>query len=409
MSLLSEISKTVVNATLTFSSPSSSSVVLASSIVQPYVQAGEPIILPGFNPAGWKYVLGAFDENTTTFGIPAPLVDGTGVLQVYSNQSVSPAPPQFTLAATVPIVGSTTSDQMWCSASRDGLVYAVGSLFDNNNTGLLAVFTRPALASQVWTQVATVTGSAPGALFASYVSISADGSVIAAGAYGANGGAGQTTVYNFNRATGSLTLAATLVGTGAVGAAAQGFGVSLSGDGLTLAVGGVYDNNNVGAAWLFANVGGTWTQMEPKIVPLASSGQNVGESVALSFDGKTLAIASYPEPVYMYSLVDGAWVQGQTIYALPRVSYGSLIIVTLSDDGNIMMFDRQIDRGGVFVYNRQADGLWVQNGNIRVATGAPIPANNGQLYLSATSPTGSMFATISENSIPSNVAFAIFQ
>ena len=91
------------------------------------------------------------------------------------------------------------------------------------------------------------------------------------------------------------------------------------------------------------------------------------------------------------------------------MSYGSLIIVTLSDDGNIMMFDRQIDRGGVFVYNRQADGLWVQNGNIRVATGAPIPANNGQLYLSATSPTGSMFATISENSIPSNVAFAIFQ
>lgn len=417
MSLLSEVCKTVFNAKLAFTSPLSSTAVASSSSlavaarVQSYVQAGEPIILPGFNLATWKYVLGAFDEKTTTFGIPVPLGDGTSVLQLYSNQATATAPPQFTLAATVPIAGSATSDQMWCCASRDGLVYAVGSSNDNNNTGLLAVLTRPALTSQAWTQVATVTGSAPGTYFASYVSISADGSVIAAGAYGANGGVGQTTVYNFNRATGLLTLVATLVGTGAVGGSAQGYSISLSGDGLTLAVGGVYDNNSVGAAWLFANVSGTWTQMGEKLAPLvAFPGQYIGQFVALSFDGTTLALAAYSEPVCMYDLIDGAWVRGQTIYALPRLSYAALIIVTLSDDGKIMTFDRQVNDGGIFVFNRQSDGVWVQNGSIRVSTGAPlIPTTNAQLYFSGTSPTGTMFAVISENPPPAGVSFAIFQ
>ena len=43
-----------------------------------------------------------------------------------------------------------------------------------------------------------------------------------------------------------------LVGTGAVGGALQGASVSLSADGNTAIVGGLGDNSNAGAAWVFA-------------------------------------------------------------------------------------------------------------------------------------------------------------
>ena len=42
-----------------------------------------------------------------------------------------------------------------------------------------------------------------------------------------------------------------LVGSGAVGNAAQGFSVALSGNGNTAIVGGATDNSGIGAAWRF--------------------------------------------------------------------------------------------------------------------------------------------------------------
>src|ERR1019366_4741358 len=51
-----------------------------------------------------------------------------------------------------------------------------------------------------------------------------------------------------------------LVGTGAVGVAAQGYSVALSADGNTAIVGGSYDNNYAGAAWVFTRSGSVWTQ-----------------------------------------------------------------------------------------------------------------------------------------------------
>jgi hypothetical protein len=48
-----------------------------------------------------------------------------------------------------------------------------------------------------------------------------------------------------------------LVGTGAIGESAQGFSVSLSGDGRTAIVGGAYDNSAAGATWVFAPFAGT--------------------------------------------------------------------------------------------------------------------------------------------------------
>jgi len=234
-------------------------------------------------------------------------------------------------------------------------------------------------------------------------------------------------VYSFNATTNALTLVATLTGTGAVGAAYQGIALALSGDGTTLAVGGLLDNAYTGAVWMFKNTGGAWAQVGEKLVPFNTApASQIGASVALSHDGTVLAMTAPVNTlhgdagsVFTYSLVDGAWMQGQTIYPLGGANIGltsgKYQLVKLSTDGNVLMFDisaNQGGQGGVYVYKRQSDGLWVQNGNIRVATGAPIPTTSATLYLGGTDRAGSVFAMVNTLSatVPGGpVAFAVFE
>ena len=414
MSLLSEVSKTVLNAQLVYTKTTGSLLPSPSpSLVQPYVQTGTPVLIPDM--LSNRYGLGAFDENTTTFAFPVARVDNSAIFHIFTNSAVTNAPPQFTLAATIPIAGATTFGYMFSAISHNGLVYAVTAPNDNILTGALFVFTRPTITSQVWSQVATVYGAASGDTYGSAVSMSADGSVIAVGVPNKNGGVGETNVYNFDYATGVLSpVVTTLVGTDAVGPSNQGYAVKLSGDGQTVAVGGSNDAGGVGAVWMFKynSTTSTWSQTGSKLVPLTpNTFTGIGGSVSLSYDGTTLAIASLtPSIVFLYFLNDdGTWVQRQTIYPLGVAPLGQTYAVALNDNGNVLTFDDWVGRGGVFVYNRQPDGLWVQNGAQRVATGELITQF---LYLSAMSPSGSMFASVPTSAppVPGNpIVFTIFQ
>jgi hypothetical protein len=77
-----------------------------------------------------------------------------------------------------------------------------------------------------------------------------------------------------------------LVGTGAANspvAVGQGASVSLSADGNTAIVGGLDDNSETGAAWVYTRSGGVWTQQGSKLVGTGAVGQaQQGVSVALS-------------------------------------------------------------------------------------------------------------------------------
>ena len=73
-------------------------------------------------------------------------------------------------------------------------------------------------------------------------------------------------LFSLQLALGQFTQGSKLVGTGAAGNAQQGISVALSGDGNTAIVGGPHDNpsagNNsgAGAAWVFTQSSGVWTQ-----------------------------------------------------------------------------------------------------------------------------------------------------
>jgi hypothetical protein len=62
-----------------------------------------------------------------------------------------------------------------------------------------------------------------------------------------------------------------LVGTGAVGAANQGYSVSLSADGKTAIIGGEGDNSGEGAVWIYTrDNNGVWAQQGNKLVGMGA-------------------------------------------------------------------------------------------------------------------------------------------
>src|SRR5262245_101571 len=57
-----------------------------------------------------------------------------------------------------------------------------------------------------------------------------------------------------------------LVGSGGISATDQGASVAVSADGNTAIIGGRYDNDTFGAAWIFTRLNGVWSQQGNKLV-----------------------------------------------------------------------------------------------------------------------------------------------
>jgi hypothetical protein len=185
------------------------------------------------------------------------------------------------------------------SLSSDGNTALVGGRGDNSNVGAAWVWTR---SGGVWTQQGNklVGTGAVGAAYQGYsVSLSSDGNTAIVGGYVDNGSAGAAWIWT--RSGGTWTQQGSkLVGTGAVGAAFQGFSVSLSSDGNTALVGGYNDASAVGATWVWTRSGGVWTQQGTKLVGTGIIGSNAlqGSSVSLSSNGNTAIVGGYSDNSY---------------------------------------------------------------------------------------------------------------
>jgi hypothetical protein len=117
--------------------------------------------------------------------------------------------------------------------------------------------------------------------------LSDDGNTAIMGGRTGNSNAGAGWVY-IRSGGGWSQQGGKLVGNDAVGKAFQGYSVSLSADGNTAAVGGPFDNTNIGAGWIYVRSGGVWTQQGGKLVGTGAVGQSFqGSSIALSGAGNT--------------------------------------------------------------------------------------------------------------------------
>ena len=180
--------------------------------------------------------------------------------------------------------------------SADGTTALVGGRNDNGNVGAVRVFTQ---SGGVWSQQGPKlvgTGSVGTPVYQGHsVALSADGNTAIEGGYGDNNSVGAAWV--FTRSNGVWSQQGSkLVGSAAFGPSEQGLSVALSGDGSTAMVGGPGDDGgNPGAAWVFSQSGGVWSQQGPKFfgTGYVAPSNNIieeGASVALSADGTTALV-----------------------------------------------------------------------------------------------------------------------
>ena len=178
-----------------------------------------------------------------------------------------------------------------------------------------------------------------------------------------------------------------LVGSGAVGAAEQGYAMALSGDGSTLVVGGPTDNTSTGAAWVFTQSGGIWTQQGSKLVGTGATGPaGQGWSVGLSADGNTLIVGAPNDnanagAAWVFVRSGGVWTQqGSKLVGTGAVgpAYQGTS-VALSANGTVAVVGGPNDNdgaGAVWAFT-QSGGVWSQQGSKLVGSSANGPAAQG--------------------------------
>ena len=174
-----------------------------------------------------------------------------------------------------------------------------------------------AAAAQFAQQGGKVVGSgAVGAAHQGYsVAVSADGSTAIVSGYGDNAFAGAAWVFTRDKGVWSQE-GSKLVGTGAAGGARFGKSVAVSGEGNTAIVGAPYDNANTGAAWVFTRSAGVWSQAGGKLAGTGAVGAANQGAVAISADATTvIAGGSYDD-----AKTGAAWVFVNTSCTPPAIT-----------------------------------------------------------------------------------------
>jgi hypothetical protein len=185
------------------------------------------------------------------------------------------------------------------SISADGNTVAIGAIYNDGNavdSGHVRVYR---LLGTIWTKIGQdIDGEAANDLAGASVSLSDDGMIVAIGATGndGNGGvdSGHVRVNNFDGSVWTK-IGQDIDGDGA--GVASGDSVSLSSDGTTVAVGapGYSENgDNSGQVRVYRHDGSSWIQFGQGIY-----GENAGDhlgwghtSVSLSADGTTIAVGA---------------------------------------------------------------------------------------------------------------------
>ena len=304
--------------------------------------------------------------------------------------------------------GRTRPPRQNVALSADGNTAIIGGDNDKSRTGAAWVFTR---SGNVWTNQggklvgndAVYTPPPVGVYQGRSAALSADGNTAIVGGPDDNSQAGAAWVYT--RSGGVWTQQGSkLVGTGAVGGANQGTSVALSADGNTAVVGGLQDNSNIGAAWVFTRSGGVWTQQGSKLVGTGAVGpalQGVVPSRCPPMAIPSLWAGVNDNSVarrhrltrpscgaaWVFTRSNGVWTQqGSKLVGTGAVGNAYQgVSVALSADGNTAIVGGPGDNsftGAAWVYTRSG-GVWTQQGSKLVGTGASgDPAQGHSLALS---------------------------
>ncbi|MGH8426788.1 MAG: FG-GAP repeat protein [Gammaproteobacteria bacterium] len=251
----------------------------------------------------------------------------------------------------------------------------------NFGQGAAYVFTN---SNGTWTQTAKLTAN-DGATYDYFsTSVALDGATALVGAQ--MGLEGPGAAYVFTESNGTWTQTAKL--TASDGAFNDQFGTSVALDGTTAIVGAYcapYDTGTLqcgpGAAYVFDESGGIWSQAQELTASDGNSGDQFGNSVALvgatALVGAPLANGlgnSRQGAAYVFDKSGGAWSQTQKLLAndgAPEDNFGFSVVLdgaTALIGAPYATIGENPDQGAVYVF-AESGGTWAQTAKLTASDG----------------------------------------
>ena len=145
-----------------------------------------------------------------------------------------------------------------------------------------------------WTQLGQDINGGTNEEFGFSVSLSAAGNTVAIGAPGNGFRTGYTNIYRLFSGSSWVQLGSTISGDGGDIGGQSGYSVSLSEDGLTVAIGTPHqyatDGSTAGITRIYKLYGSGWTKIS--IISAHDINDSCGYSVSISSDGNTVVVGS---------------------------------------------------------------------------------------------------------------------
>jgi hypothetical protein len=296
------------------------------------------------------------DETIMVVGASAYALS-VGGIWIYKRSGTSWVLTQAGLTGT----GNIGESYQGYSVGVYGTTIVVGGLGDDDyDLGKIWIFDT--LDSTTWTQTTSFVGTTSAAYTQMGRSVAIYEDTIVAGGFGDNNFVGA--VWVFVRSLGVWSQQGSkLVGSGYVGPEAyMGTAVTLWGD--TLAFGGIRDDTNRGAVWVYTRTAGVWSQQGSKLTPTGSVGSVLGFGTSVSLYQDTLAIGSGQEnsnnvgAVYVFTRSAGVWTQ-QTRLVGSQSIVNQLQGCSVSLWGNYLAVGAKgsVNPGSAYIF-RNTNGLW---------------------------------------------------
>jgi hypothetical protein len=255
--------------------------------------------------------------------------------------------------------------------SANGDTALIGAPYDNSTTGAAWVFTRT---GKTWTQQGgklTGAGESGEGEFGWSVALSAEGNTALIGARRDHAYTGAAWVFTRTGSTWTQQ-GEKLTGGEESGEGTFGTGVALSSSGNTALIGGAFDNTRIGAAWVFTRSGSKWTQQGKKLTGTGESGKGqFGYSVALSSEGNTALIGGIDDngnvgAVWVFTLTGKTWAQqGEKLTGTGQIGEGYFgASVALSSEGDTALIGGPYDDaqlGAAWAFTRTGEKWSQQN------------------------------------------------
>tara|TARA_R110002153_G_scaffold29711_8_gene91143 strand:+ start:300 stop:1979 length:1680 start_codon:yes stop_codon:yes gene_type:complete len=326
------------------------------------------------------------EDFTATDGITIVLTQPAGLSSQLSilcpkleSNYVIPPTDYSQLTQQTKLVASDAATQHWLgqgvAISEDGNTAIISAEQENTTatkSGAIYVFVR---SGSTWTQQAKLKASDPGTenMLGRSLDISDDGNTVVAGAPFNGGTIGA--IYVWTRSGSTWSSATKIRGSDTTSWDYFGFGCSISGDGLTIAVGAM--NGKKGYIFLYS--GGSWSQQAAIANPTGGThNSDFGNKCALSQDGNTMVMTArsdhalandFDGAAYVFVRSGTSWSMQQKIQASiaeqSAAKFGESC--DMSWDGNTIAIGClrcNTNSGAVFVFTRSGS-TWTQEQKIQ--------------------------------------------